>query len=214
MQDVMNMNIFMMCEQPNERAMRTIPEPFTIAPCEPSAFDAWKRLQIHPETGAEANAINTVLDAYRNDVYDKHGDLFFSQCFLVYNEKGEPVGTCAYWKAYGAVHTIHWLKVLPAYEGLGIGRALLSHVMREMPQGGFPLYLHTHPTCIRALSLYADLGFSLLSDPIIGTRRNDVFACMPFLKQNMEAAAFKRLHMQASPSDFLQIVSASNVVEF
>ena len=31
--------------------------------------------------------------------------------------------------------------------------------------------LHTHPSSYRAIKLYSDMGFKLLTDPIIGTRQ-------------------------------------------
>ena len=58
-------------------------------------------------------------------VYAPHGELFFERCRFACVD-GAPVGTCFVWKAYGRVNTVHWFKVLRAYEGRGIGRALLT----------------------------------------------------------------------------------------
>ena len=63
------------------------------------------------------------------------------------------MGTCFLWKAYGKITTLHWLKVLPQLEGLGLGRGLLSQVLAQAGPEDFPIYLHTHPSCFRAVHL-------------------------------------------------------------
>ena len=55
--------------------------------------------------------------------------------------------------------------MLNEYEGKGIGRALLSYVMQSLPQNEYPVFLHTHPASFRAIKLYSDMGFKLLTDP-------------------------------------------------
>ena len=68
------------------------------------------------------------MDEYFERVYAPHGGLFFERCRFACVD-GAPVGTCFVWKAYGRVNTVHWFKVLRAYEGRGIGRALLTDVL-------------------------------------------------------------------------------------
>ncbi|MGI6372088.1 MAG: GNAT family N-acetyltransferase [Caldicoprobacterales bacterium] len=72
-------------------------------------------------------------------------DLFFEKCLFVCDNKDIPVGTCFAWKAYDRITTIHWFKVIKEYEGLGIGRALLSIVMQSIPKEEYPVFLHTQP---------------------------------------------------------------------
>jgi ribosomal protein S18 acetylase RimI-like enzyme len=104
--------------------------------------------------------------------------------------------------------------VIPSHEGKGIGRALLAHVLQELPPERFPVYLHTQPGSFRAIKLYSDFGFSLLSDPVIGFRKNDLEASLGYLEQAMSPADFTKLQIAKAPKEFLDAVCSSAVNEF
>ena len=83
----------------------------------------------------------------------------------------KPVASTFIWRSYGKINTIGWFRVLPEYEEHGLGRALLSEILKD---ADYPVYLHTQPTSARAIKLYSDFGFKLLTDPIIGYRKNEL----------------------------------------
>ena len=107
-------------------------------------------------------------------------------------------------KAYGKITTLHWLKVQPQLEGLGLGRGLLSQVLGEAAREEFPIYLHTHPSCFRAIHLYQEFGFQLLEGPAVGNRSNDLEESLPYLRQAMPAAYFQNLQYRKTPEELLQ----------
>lgn len=65
------------------------------------------------------------------------------------------------------------LFILPEYRGLGIGKALSKSCMEYAVNMGFKrCYLDTLSTMHSAVSLYENLGFSHLSEPLEGTIHN------------------------------------------
>lgn len=208
-----NLNVFMMCHTLRQAALRPLPAGFHFRLCRPDEVEAWKRLQV--DDPADWDAYDAALSAYFADVYAPHGDLFFQRCTFVCDAKDTPVGACFVWPTYPGVHTIHWLKVRADMEGLGLGRALLSHIMRAESEAHYPIYLHTHPSCDRAIKLYSDLGFALLDDyPMIGHRSNDLAAALPLLRAQMPPQAFDALRIQSAPRSFLSAAAASAINAF
>jgi ribosomal protein S18 acetylase RimI-like enzyme len=161
-----------------------------------------------------AEQYSDFMTKYFNDVYASKEDLFFKKCLFVCDENNAPIGTCFAWKAYDKITTIHWFKVMKEYEGLGIGRALLSIVMKSIPENEYPVFLHTHPSSFRAIKLYSDFGFALLTDPAIGYRQNDLEESLPILKSFMFKEDFQKLQFAQVPREFLGAVKASKVNEF
>lgn len=211
-QDIPDKDLFMMCASVCTDAFSALPSGYTIRTCRPDEYDAWKWL--HVDDSSDYDEYNEVLEGYFNDVYKPQGDLFFHQCQVICDKADKPVGTCFLWKAYGAFNTIHWLKVKKGYEGRGLGRALLTHVMAELPPQGYPVYLHTHPSAYRAIKLYSDFGFHLLKDAQMGNRRNDLKDCMPILKEYMPAEDYARLRTTKAPDSFLRLLDHQTREEF
>lgn len=107
----------------------------------------------------------------------------------------------------------HYIKRMN-YENQGIGRGLLSYVMQTISQEEYPVYLHTHPSSYRAIKLYSDLGFKLLTDPVIGNRTNDLHESLQILKTVMPNEDCNALAFQSASDFFLKAVSSSNKDEF
>lgn len=201
-------NLFMACLAPNRDAFRALPDGFHFRLCRKDELETWKRLTVEDE------GVVPFVTEYFEQVYAADRDEFFARCLFVCNADDSPIGTCFLWRAYGLINTLHWLRVLPEYEGQGIGRALLTALLEPLTPDEYPIYLHTHPTSNRALGLYADLGFKLLTDPVIGFRRNDLEASLPFLQESMPEAIFRRLETAEAPAALLDAARTSAFAEF
>ena len=94
--------------------------------------------------------------------------------------------------------------MLPQLEGLGLGRGLLSQVLAQAGPEDFPIYLHTHPSCFRAVHLYGEFGFRLLRGPAVGGRSNDLEKSLPYLEQAMPREYFQQLKFADTPQALLQ----------
>lgn len=202
-----DLNLFMMCEKLNARAISELPNGYYVRNCHKTELDIWKAM---PFDNLElAKKYYDYMTEYYNKVYAKNEDMFFQKCLFICNQEDKPIATCFAWKSYDKITTIHWMKVLKNYEGKGIGRALLSIVMKSLNEDEFPVFLHTQPDSYRAIKLYSDFGFYLLSDPIIG-RKNDLKECLPILKKHMLPQDFQKLRTTESPKFFLEIVGTTN----
>src|SRR5690625_5033457 len=205
-------NIFMMCQKLKNEALNKLPKAFYVRNCKKSELDTWKA--IHFDTYELATEYYDFMTEYFNQVYLPKGDLFYHSCIFVCNEDDKPIGTCFLWKAYDTIWTLQWFKVLKGYEGKGIGRALLTIVIKRLSESEYPIFLHTHPSSYRAIKLYSDFGFCLLSNPIIGNRQNDLDECLPILRRYMPRSDFEKLKTCKAPQFFLDAVCRSDKDEF
>ncbi|KAA3646213.1 MAG: N-acetyltransferase [Chloroflexi bacterium] len=201
-QEIPDKNLFMVCEQLNRDALSALSDVYHIRNCRKDELDIWKDMPF--DDPIEPNKYRQYMTDFFSAVYTPKGDLFYKKCLFVCDERDRPIGTAFIWKAYDEFNTVHWLKVLKEHEGKGIGRALLSIIMEELQEGDYPVYLHTQPGSFRAVKLYSDFGFKLLSDPIIGARSNDLEECLPILEKHMKKANFDRLQIVSAPKDFLK----------
>ena len=191
-------NLFMMCESLRREAFAPLPAGYSVRLCREDELETWMALNAgSPESFP-------FLQDYYQRVYQNKGKLFFEKCLFVCDSQDTPVGTCFLWKAYGKITTLHWLKVLPQLEGLGLGRGLLSQVLAQAGPEDFPIYLHTHPSCFRAVHLYGEFGFRLLRGPAVGGRSNDLEKSLPYLEQAMPREYFQQLAFADAPQALLQ----------
>ncbi len=209
---ILDKNLFMMCPHLNRQAISELPDGFHIRSCRKEELSIWKAMPF--DTSADLAAYGGYMDEYFERVYASQEELFFAETLFVCNASDESVATCLLWKAHQEFNTIHWLKVIKSQEGLGIGRALLSIVLRDLPQTDYPIYLHTQPGSYRAIKLYTDFGFILLTDKQIGIRKNELEESMPYLKQQMPRAAFQQLKFGRAPASFLERLAQYDTNEF
>lgn len=197
----------MMCDTLNESALTDLPAGYHIRCCRPDELEIWK--SIHFDTAAEAAENHAYMTGFFDRVYAPDGDLFFKRCLFVCDASDRPVGTCTAWRNFGCATTIHWFKIHKSCEGKGLGRALLSEAMRRLSPDDYPVFLHTQPASFRAVHLYSDFGFSLLTDAQVGHRSNDLALSLPHLKSIMPEAIYRNLKFASAPKWFL---AAANTV--
>ena len=192
-------NLFMMCASLNETALTA---GYHIRCCRKNEIDIWK--DIHSDTEAEARENRAYMDGFFDRVYAPEGDLFFRSCLFICDENDNPVGACHAWKVFGCATTIHWFKIRRDCEGKGLGRALLSEVMRRLSPEDYPVFLHTQPASYRAIKLYSDLGFALAKSDRVGHRSNDLGMALPHLKNIMPEDVYNSLVFCKVPEWFLK----------
>lgn len=146
--------------------------------------------------------------------YSGKEDLFFAKTLFICDKKDTPIATCLLWKAYDKLNTIHWFKMLKEHEGKGIGRTLLSIIMRNLKAEDYPVYLHTQPASFRAIKLYSDFGFALFSGNKFGSKTNDLDEYLPILKEFMHKKDFQNLKTVEAPKTFEEILSSLHGVQF
>lgn len=211
--EIPDLNIFMMCTQPEQRAFRDLPPGYFIRSCTPADLPLWRAFPFDTETPSPE--LDAFMRNFFEDVYGGQEALFFANTLWVCNAQGAPVATCASWKAYGKINTIHWFKTLKHEEGKGIGRALLTAVMKRFSPEDYPIYLHTQPGSYRAVKVYSDFGFHLLSGEVkIGHRTNDLAACLPILQRFIPEKYFRSIKQTPAPAALVELLKDETTVEF
>ncbi len=198
-------NIFMMCTAPNPKAFTKLPLGYHIRHCRKDELDLWKAFPF--DDAKEAKQYRQFMTDFFDAVYADKGELFFEKCLFVCDSEDQPIATGFIWRAYDEFNTLHWLKVLKGHEDKGLGRALLSALLGELKNQDLPVYLHTQPESYRAIKLYSDFGFKLLTDSIVGGRTNDLEVCLSFLQRDMKLEDFKSLEMGQAPAHFISQLS-------
>lgn len=211
-EEIPDANLFMICRKLNRDALRSLPHGYHIRNCRKNELDLWKAMPFDDPRDAEA--YHGYMTEFFTKVYAPKGGLFYERCLFVCNQQDQPVATAFIWKAYDEFNSIHWLKTLKAYEGRGIGRALMSVVMAALTDDEYPVYLHTQPGSYRAIKLYSDFGFELLTDLVIGNRTNDLEECLPILEKYMPAADFQKLKRTQAPDEFLRALEGQRFDAF
>lgn len=97
------------------------------------------------------------------------------QCYL-FGGEGEAIGTGTAWfddqfegARYGRVH---WIAIVPGYQGRGLGKPLLAAVCQRLRQLGHDrAYLSTSTARLPAIKLYLRFGFA----PLIRSEAEDAF---------------------------------------
>jgi ribosomal-protein-alanine N-acetyltransferase len=68
-------------------------------------------------------------------------------------------GICLAGDAYGKEASVHTIGVDPAWQGTGIGKALLGAVLAKADQAGAPVFLEVRTDNATAIGLYESYGF-------------------------------------------------------
>lgn len=205
-------NLFMLCRRVERSAFAPLPAPFSWTLCRPEDLPAWRALTW--DGRGDPAAHHREMAAYFDAVYAPRQADFFASCLLVRDGEGRAVGTGLLWRAYGRLLTLHWLQVAPAWEGRGLGRAILTRLLSVPAQTGEAVFLHTQPASFRAIKLYTDFGFALLTGGPVGRRENQLDAALPLLRARMPQAAYARLHFAPAPPELLEAAASGSHSEF
>jgi ribosomal protein S18 acetylase RimI-like enzyme len=209
-----DLSIFMMCEQCNTSAFVPMPAGFHVRPIKESELDFWKLMPLDGWDDVDKVAFHQTMTNYYDRLYAPFGDLFYRSCLMAVDEHDNPVGTCFTWKMHEKFTIMHWYKVLGKYEGRGIGRALLTMVMKRLSQQDYPVYLHTQVGSYRAVHLYSDFGFMILRDDDVGGRKNNLAEGLPILKRLMPANYYNSLRFGYARQEFLDSIATNGANDF
>lgn len=205
-------NIFMMCEQLNKNALSELKAGYYFRNLRPDELEIWKAFPFDNDTVPDEYIVfmNQIIEAS----YSRDMDTFYKNTLFVCNQYDNPIATCSHWKAYGKFNSIHCLKTLKNHEGQGLGRAVLSEIMRRYDEKDFPIYLHTQPGSFRAIKLYSDFGFKLLKGGQLATRTNDLEKCMPILEDFIPKKDFECLQIINTPDFLIKLLENETTIQF
>lgn len=115
-------------------------------------------LNIH-EQSDQFNAFTPFV--FRDQFGDDDSRLSRCQIYLL-NSSGEAIGTATAWINERTAYSgrIHWVAILPQWQGQGLAKPLLSQVCQKLlEQGHTKSCLSTSTARVAAISLYLKFGF-------------------------------------------------------
>lgn len=137
-----------------------LPDGFKLRLFKKGEQTEWARV----ETAADEFASEEkALERFTNEFGD-YLDEFEKRCVFLESPDGEVIGTTTGW--YGkeeewdeVIGRIHWVSIVPEYQGKGLGKPLLAAAMKVMAKYHDEAYLSSRTTNYRALNMYRQHGF-------------------------------------------------------
>jgi len=198
-------NLFMQCKEPNFDVVRPLPKGYSFRLCRRDELEIWK------ESWAQDKYLDFVNNYY-DLMFAPREDEFFNRCTFIVDKDDKPVATCFIWRSYNdSISTVGWFHVWPQCQGLGLGHAILGEVLKSAK---FPVYLHTHAIATRAIKCYSDFGFKLITDPIVGYRKNNLEEGLACLKEVMPETVFNKLQTTEATKELLEAALMNDIAEF
>lgn len=123
------------------------------------------------------------------------------RCIFILDPEGKKVATTTIWWEYSEKRRdpwISWVSVLPEYQGLGLGKSIMSIAMQEglAIEGDVTFYLHTQTWSHRAIPIYEKFGFHITDEaPLYKYDNKDYEKSLAALEEIYEKAGYpwKRL---------------------
>jgi len=99
------------------------------------------------------------------------------RCLFIENDKGEKIATSTAWWCCPerCIPRLHWVAVKPQYQGLGLGKAIVSKVTQMMLEldGDIDFFLSTQTGSHRAVRIYEKVGYAITSEKQICNDKNE-----------------------------------------
>ncbi len=137
-----------------------LPEGYRFRMFEAGDEKTWANIETRvDEFKTEAAALERFGREF-GDHIDEMGD----RCLFIENAEGEAIGTTTAW--YGDLEgdgtirgRIHWVGIVPEYQGRGLSKPLLSRAMDILAESHESAYLTSQTTSWQAVNMYLNFGF-------------------------------------------------------
>lgn len=142
-----------------------LPPGFAFTFYHPGDEAAWAEIETAVlEFESEADAL-----AYIKKEYVPFTGELERRCLFAVNAAGEKIATATAWWGYTGARRdpwLHWVAVKPAYQGLGLGKAITARVIQLMNEieGDRDYYLHTQTCSYKAVDIYKQCGFFITDE--------------------------------------------------
>ncbi|SFL11307.1 Acetyltransferase (GNAT) family protein [Paenibacillus sp. 1_12] len=163
-----------------------LPEGYTFAWYIPGKEEQWA--EIEASVGEFENTEQGLN--YFRDEYLPFGDELKRRLLFIQNEDSKEVGTItSWWNLTGERRdpSIHWFAVKKEYQGIGLGKALISKCLHQLLllEGDIDIFLHTQTWSYKAIGLYLKTGFEILKDDSFAHYKNDYDKALPILQTKL-----------------------------
>ncbi|NLE83058.1 MAG: GNAT family N-acetyltransferase [Chloroflexi bacterium] len=150
----------------------SLPEGFSVRFFKAGDENTWARI----ETAVDEFSDEAAALSHFEKEFGPFREDMTRRCLFIENAEGEAIGTTSAW--YGTLEgekevsgRIHWVGIVPAYQGKKLSKPLLSLAMDVLAKYHQTAYLTSQTTSYQAINLYLNYGF----DPYI-TNETDIEA--------------------------------------
>ena len=133
-----------------------LPHSFRLRMFGPGDADTWVAVQ------KASDVLNTIDHHLFHRQFGSDMDAMPDRCFFLCNEQGEAIGTATAWYIEDQGETIgrvHWVAIVPAYQGRGLAKPMLTAVMNRLAELHDRTMLDTDTPRLVAIKVYLDFGF-------------------------------------------------------
>ena len=165
------------------------PSEFYVELFKPGYEKTWIEIQ------AEADKHNVFdMDRFRNAFINDYESLAKRQYYM-FTRQSQPIGTATAWYANnepnGNCGLVHWVGILPEFQGRGLAKPLLTLVLTRLKQLGHrSASLKTATIRLPAINLYLQFGFV----PVVNRSEEKRYwqeVKSAFERKNLDASAIK-----------------------
>lgn len=166
--------LFMRREAGAPLAAAALPDGFRFAFYDEGSAMDWARIETSVlEFDAEFAAVKHFTEKFL-----PYGDELGKRCLFVENGNGVKIATAtAWWSDISGERRpwLHWVAVDPEYQGLGLGKAIVSRVVELMTEleGDVEFYLSTQTWSYKAIGIYRLNGFEPTNEKALYVSRRD-----------------------------------------
>ena len=191
-------NIIMKKNAPTTVSVLALPPQFELHSYRPGVQQQWAELEYEIGDFPSVQAAR----AYFSQTYLSRPELLARRGIFVSDKKsGGLVGACIAWfddQNGVPVSSLHWLITKEAYQGSGIGSALIATALNIYEQeNAFPVYLHTQPWSYQAIRLYHKFGFRLMKRESFAGYENQYALASPVLARYIAPECMRELMEQS-----------------
>lgn len=138
---------------------------FSLVSHRPEFMQNWTRIQ------RAADQLNEISDDLFRIAFGTDDHVLHQRILYLKNAEEEIIGTSAAWFGDepfdGSWGRVHWVAVLPEYQGQGLGKYLLSETIKRLIELGHQkAYLTTDSRRPHAIKLYQDFGFEIQTEGV------------------------------------------------
>jgi len=137
-----------------------LPEGFKFVFYTDGAEVDWARIETSVD---EFDSEFAALLRFKED-FMTHVDELYRRCLFIETVDGKKIATANAWWSYVEGERrawLHWVSVAPGYQGLGLGKAIVSKVTQLLKEieGDVDFYLSTQTWSYKAINIYKQFGY-------------------------------------------------------
>ena len=160
-----------------------LPEGYTFVMYDKGDKQSWAEIEY---SVGEFDTTTGALQ-YFEEEYAPFADALKHRMLFIQNAEGEKVATLTNWWNFTGERrdaSINWVGVKPAYQGLGLGKAIVFEGIARMMkmETERDIFLHTQTWSYKAVNIYLEAGFEFVTSGSFGGYSNDYQKAMQALK--------------------------------